>query len=131
MRLFARRRAVPTPADLHADSLRRVEAAVAPALNAPVPRLLATATHTGPLPIVPIRGSYTVTYRLRGHDPEPITTSDVDAIELAAEIRVDVMRVLDRSDVEVVVDLGKRCGLVRAGGLTVGTFDLARVGGAL
>jgi len=112
MKLFARRRTatvrppIPTPADLHTDSLRRFEAAVTPALTVPEP--ITTATHAERLPIVPVRGSYTVTYQLRGHSPDPITTSDV----------------------KVIVDLGKMRGLVRVHGLSIGSFDLTRVGGA-
>lgn len=122
MKLFARRRAVPTPADLHTDSLRRVEAAVAPALTTPAAE---------PSPIVPERGSYKVTYKLRDRvTPEPITAVDVDAAELEAEIITDLVGILGTSKVRVVVDLGKKCGLIRAHGMTVGSFDLAPIGGA-
>lgn len=131
IRLFPRRRAaapavrppVPTPADLaQADALRRFEAAVAPAMTGPAPVV--------GLPIVPVRGSYKVTYKLRGHSLEPISAVEVDAVELAALITTDLRAVLGTSDVTVTVDLGKKCGLIRAHGMNVGTFDLAKVGGA-
>ena len=130
--LFAHRRTlppavrppVPTPADLHADSLRRYAAGVTPALTAP-------AETAAPPRITPVRGSYKVTYKLRGRvTPEPITTSDVDAIELAAEITTDLIGLLGTSDVKVTVDLGQMGGLIRAHGMNVGTFDLAPAGGA-